>query len=174
MKKMVLFAMVMAFALSVSAFAEVRIAGLTVSAGAYPGAKGLGIGIVGGLINGLNVKNWVSDANAFQFDANWDLYNGGIGFGVAYLVHNFEIIQADNSKFPLYFGIKGWGVITNGSGVITNGNGVAAGISVPIGIAWIPRDVPLDIFLQAEPGISFIPSVRFSPGGGLGIRFWLN
>jgi hypothetical protein len=85
---------------------------------------------------------------------------------VAYLIHNFDIIQADRNKFPLYFGIKGWGAFAPG--------GTAAGIQVPLGIAWIPRDAPIDIFLQVEPGISVIPSVHFAPGGGFGIRFWLS
>jgi hypothetical protein len=167
MKKTVMLIMVVMLALSVPAFADVTIGGHGFSDGPYLGARGLGIGIVGGVIAGLSIKNWVSYDNAFQFDVNWDLYQGGVGFGAAYLFHNFEIIQADHNKFPLYIGIKGWGVITNGGSV-------AAGIMVPLGIAWIPRDVPIDIFLQAEPGISVIPSVRFAPGGGMGIRFWLN
>jgi hypothetical protein len=167
MKKTGFFAAVLMFALSTAVFAEVSIGGHSFSDGPYLGARGFGIGIVGGVIAGLSIKDWVSYDNAFQFDVNWDLYQGGIGFGAAYLFHNFGIITADNNKFPLYFGIKGWAVITNGGSV-------AAGMMVPLGIAWIPRDVPIDIFLQVEPGISVIPSVHFAPGGGAGIRFWLN
>ncbi len=166
MKKPILFIVVLLFALSAGLAAKVRIGGHEVSDESYLGAKGFGIGIVLGVTNGLSIKNWVSRNNALQFDANWDLNYGAMGLGAAYLIHNFEFIEADNNKFPLYFGIKGWASFAPG--------GIAAGIQVPLGIAWIPRRAPIDVFIQVEPGISVIPSVHFAPGGGIGIRFWLS
>src|ERR1035437_6975502 len=168
MKRISLFMVVLLFVSSVAYAAEVsiNIGGDGIKDEAYPGAKGVGIGIVKGETNGLSIKSWVSHDHAFQFDANWDLYYGGFGIGAAYLIHNFDIIEADNNKFPLYFGIKGWINFAPGT--------VAAGIQVPLGMAWIPRSAPIDIFIQVEPGISIVPSVRFAPGGGIGIRFWLS
>ena len=165
MKKSILFIMVLLFALSAGLAAKVRIGGHEVSDGSYLGAKGFGIGIVLGEINGLSIKNWVSRNNALQFDATWNLNYGSMGLGVAYLIHNFEFIEADNNKFPIYFGIKGWAAFASQ---------VQAGIQVPLGIAWIPRRAPIDVFIQFEPGISVIPEVKFAPGGGIGIRFWLS
>ncbi len=166
MRKITVLVLAFAFAITSTAGAAVKIAGHSVSSGTYLGAKGLGIGIVLGMINGLSLKTWVSSENALQFDANWDLTYGAIGFGAAYLIHNFNIIEATNNKFPLYFGIKGWGAFAPG--------GVWAGIQVPLGFAWVPRNAPIDVFLQVEPGISVIPAVHFAPGGGIGIRFWLD
>ena len=168
MKKIVSFITVLLLTLSAAVVADVsiNIGGHEVSNEAYLGAKGLGIGIVTGETNGLSIKSWVSHDHAFQFDANWDLYYGGFGIGAAYLIHNFDIIEADNNKFPLYFGIKGWIAFAPGN--------TAAGIQVPLGMAWIPSSAPIDIFIQVEPGISVVPSVRFAPGGGIGIRFWLS
>ena len=166
MKKSLLFILIIISAFVSTISAEVRIAGHEFSEGNYLGARGLGIGLVLGAVDGLSIKNWVSRDHAFQFDADWDLNYGAFGFGAAYLIHNFNIIEADNNKFPLYFGIKGWAAFAP--------SGVAAGIQVPLGIAWIPRTAPIDVFAQLEPGISVIPSVRFAPGGGVGIRFWLN
>ena len=166
MKKSLVLIFVILFAFGSLVTADVRIAGHEFSEGHYLGARGLGIGIVLGAVDGLSVKNWVSRDNAFQFDANWDLNYGAFGFGAAYLIHNFNIIEADNNKFPLYFGIKGWAAFAPSA--------INAGIQVPLGIAWIPRNAPIDVFAQLEPGISVIPSVHFAPGGGVGIRFWLN
>jgi hypothetical protein len=166
MKKAAVLALVLIFVFSATAAAKVRVAGHGVSEGPYLGERGLGIGVVFGEINGLSIKNWVNRNSALQFDATWNLNYGGIGLGVAYLIHNFDILEADYNKFPLYFGIKGWAAFAPG--------GVQAGIQVPLGIAWIPRNAPIDVFLQIEPGISVIPDVHFAPGGGLGIRFWLD
>ena len=166
MKKVVLFEMVLLLAFGAAVTAKVRVAGHTVSDEAYLGAKGLGIGIVIGEINGLSLKNWISYNNALQFDATWNLNYGGIGVGAAYLIHNFHLLEADYNKFPMYFGIKGWVDFAPG--------GVEAGIQVPLGISWVPRNAPIDVFLQIEPGISVIPAVAFAPGWGLGIRYWLK
>jgi hypothetical protein len=166
MKKIFSLALALIFAISSIAAAEVWIAGHAVTGDDYAGARGLGIGIVLGEINGLSVKNWVSRDNAVQFDFNWDVNYGGLGFGAAYLIHNFNIIEADNNLWPLYFGIKGWAAMSSGT--------ANAGIQVPLGFAWIPRTAPIDIFVQFEPGISVIPDMHFAPGGGLGIRFWFG
>jgi hypothetical protein len=166
MKKIILLIAVVLLVFGSAAVADVDIAGHRVTDENYAGTRGLGIGIVFGETNGISVKNWVNQNHAFQFDANWDLYYGGIGFGVAYLFHNFEMLTSDMNKFPVYIGIKGWAAFAT--------DNTAAGVQIPLGISWIPKETPIDIFLQVEPGISLIPSVRFAPGGGLGIRYWLN
>jgi len=166
MRRIFLFIAVLMFVMSSAAVADVEIAGHKVTDANYAGTRGLGIGIIFGETNGLSVKNWVNANQAFQFDINWDLYYAGLGIGAAYLFHNFEMMTSDMNKFPVYFGIKGWASFSTG--------GTAAGVQVPLGIAWIPKETPVDIFLEVCPGISLIPSVRFAPGGGLGIRYWLN
>ena len=166
MKKTFLMVLIALALFGTAVFGEVRIAGHSAAGGSYAGSRGLGLGLVLGVVNGLSVKNWVSSDNAFQFDATWDLNYGGVGVGVAYLFHDFSIIKADNNKFPLYFGIKGWAAFAPG--------GVAAGLQIPLGIVWIPREAPIDVFMQVEPGIALIPAVKFAGGGGLGIRFWFN
>jgi hypothetical protein len=166
MKKIFVLVLISMLTISAAAAAEIRIGGHEVGSEDYVAAKGFGVGIILGEIDGLSIKSWVSHDDAFQFDINWDLYYAGLGVGVAYLIHNFEAIQADNNKFPLYFGIKGWGSVY--------GSNVAAGIQVPLGIAWIPRTAPIDIFAQIEPGIAVIPAMRFAPGGGVGIRYWFR
>jgi hypothetical protein len=166
MRKIILLALAMMLAISTAAAAEVWIGGHTITDGDYAGARGLGIGIVLGEINGLSIKNWVSSEHAVQFDLNWDLNYGGIGIGAAYLIHNFNIIQADNNLFPFYFGIKGWAAFASGP--------ASAGIQVPLGFSWIPKRAPIDVFVQIEPGISIIPDMHFAPGGGIGIRYWFG
>jgi hypothetical protein len=169
MKKVMAIVMVLVFVLSVSAMAKtkvkINIAGHRTSSASYLGDRGLGIGIEFGLSNGLDLKTWVSDDSALQFDLNWG-WGWGIGFGAAYLIHNFDIIEMTDSKVPLYFGIKG--------AVGFGGNAVGVAILVPLGIAWIPREYPIDVFLQIEPGLELFPATGFAYGGGIGIRYWLD
>jgi len=130
----------------------------------YKGAKGFGAGIVFGMSSGISLKNWLNRESALQFDISWDFNWGGFGVGVAYLFHNYKLINVKETLLPFYFGIKGWIGIAK--------NSMAIGAQVPIGIVWIPRDAPIDVFLQIEPGISLIPSTSFAPNAGVGIRYY--
>lgn len=131
----------------------------------YKGARGFGVGIIVGLASGLSLKNWIDSAGAIQIDANWNFDYGAFGVGVAYLFHNFDLIKnVQYSKLPVYFGIKGWGAFAANSAVI--------GIQVPLGIVWIPRTAPIDVFLQFEPGLSIIPGTHWAYNAGIGIRYY--
>ncbi len=130
----------------------------------YKAANGFGAGIVFGISSGISFKNWVSREGALQFDVSWDFHWGAIGIGVAYLFHNFKLIKVKDSLLPLYFGIKGWLGLSSHS--------FALGVQVPLGIVWIPKEAPIDIFLQIEPGIALIPATSFAPNAGLGIRYY--
>jgi hypothetical protein len=133
--------------------------------GGYKGARGFGAGIIIGLASGLSLKNWIDRTGAIQIDANWNFDYGAFGIGVAYLFHNFDLITGvRESKIPVYFGIKGWGAFSSNSAVI--------GVQVPLGIVWIPRAAPIDVFLQFEPGLSIIPGTHWAYNAGIGIRYY--
>lgn len=136
-----------------------------VSKGSYAGAQGMGIGLEGGWWGGLNLKMWTTSENALQFNLAY-LWAGTIGGGAAYLWHFFDIIEVTDHKFPLYVGIK--------AGVWA-GNSFGLSALVPLGIAWIPKEFPIDVFLQYEPGIAILPSIGPDyMGGTAGIRLWFN
>jgi len=166
MKKVLAITMVLMLVFSVSVMAKVKIkiAGHSTSSGSYLGARGLGIGLELGYPCGLNVKSWVSSDSAVQFDASW-YFGSSISVGAAYLIHFFDVIEVDDNKLPLYFGIKG---------SVGIGSTIGVAIQVPLGISWIPRKYPIDVFLQFEPGISVIPGVGPVAGGYIGIRYWLD
>jgi len=133
--------------------------------GGYKGSRGFGIGIIVGLESGLSIKSWLDGTGAIQIDASWNFDYGAFGVGVAYLFHNFDLIRnVPDSKFPVYFGIKGFGAFASSAAVI--------GVQVPLGIAWIPRAAPIDVFLQFEPGLSIIPGTHWAYNAGIGIRYY--
>lgn len=131
----------------------------------YKGSRGFGAGIIVGLASGLSLKNWIDNIGAIQIDASWNFDYGSFGIGVAYLFHNFRLITGvKDSKIPAYFGIKGWGAFSEHS--------VMLGVQVPLGIVWIPKAAPIDVFLQFEPGLSLIPGTHWAYNAGIGIRYY--
>ena len=170
MKKASLFIVTVLVVFSAMAFAaEVTIAGHDlVSSGTYAGASGFGLGIMFGDNNALVLKSWINSIDAMQYDLEYNLYGKYAGIGVAYLIHNFDIIKVEDNKVPLYFGLKVYAAVYNGTAL-------CAGVEVPLGIDWIFKNYPIDISFDVDPGVQFInPSgaSRFAWGDGIGARYW--
>ena len=128
-----------------------------------------GLGIMFGEPTGISAKLWTSSNNAFDFGLGWSTFNNendtrnSVNFHMDYLWHSFNVISS-TERFPLYYGFGGR--ITSG------GNETSFSIRGVIGIAWLPRDTPIDIFFELAPTFEFAPSSGFSIDPSLGIRYF--
>ena len=139
--------------------------------------KKFGLGIIIGEPTGVSSKLWTSSTNAFDFGIGWSIggdrvgkydgyYDGGsrVHFHMDYLWHSFNAISSIE-RFPLYYGIGGR--LNSGAGY--NSSFAIRGV---IGIAWLPRDTPLDIFLEVVPSLQLVTSTGFGIDAGIGTRFF--
>ena len=139
--------------------------------------RGFGLGLILGEPTGLSAKYWTSSANAFDFGLGWSVggdrigkyggtYNGGsrIHFHMDYLWHSFEAIHS-SERFPLYYGI---------GGRFNSGAGYDASVAVRgvFGIAWLPHNTPIDVFLELVPSLQLTSSTGFSLDAGIGARYF--
>lgn len=128
-----------------------------------------GLGVMVGDPTGISAKLWTSDNNAFDFGLGWTVFNNGndsknsINFHMDYLWHSFNVISS-RERFPLYYGF--------GGRVISGGNQSSFAVRGVIGIAWLPRDTPIDIFFELAPTFELTPSSAFSIDPSLGIRYF--
>ena len=137
-----------------------------------------GLGIILGEPTGLSAKYWTSPTTAFDFGLGWgwggyriggkyrEYYDGGsrIHFHMDHLWHSFTAIES-TERFPLYYGIGGR--INTGAGY--NSSFAVRGV---IGIAWMPRDTPIDIFLELAPSLQLTSVTGFAIDGGFGFRYF--
>jgi hypothetical protein len=135
-----------------------------------------GLGVILGEPTGISAKLWVSSKTAFDFGLGWSLggdridynggYNGGsrVHFHMDYLWHWFDAIKS-SERFPLYTGVGGR--INTGAGY--KGSVAVRGV---VGIAWLPRSTPIDIFLELVPSLQLVPSTGFGIDAGLGVRYF--
>jgi hypothetical protein len=136
-----------------------------------------GLGVIIGEPTGLSAKLWTSSTTAFDFGLGWSIggdriskydggYNGGsrVHFHMDYLWHSFEVIRS-SERFPLYYGFGGR--INTGAGY--NSSAAVRGV---IGIAWMPRETPVDIFLEVVPSLQLTSSTGFAIDAGLGARYF--
>lgn len=134
-----------------------------------------GLGIILGEPTGISAKLWTSRETAFDFGLGWSMegdrmnninYNGTsrTHFHMDYLWHSFDAIHSAE-RFPLYYGI---------GGRINSGSGYDASVAVRgvFGIAWLPRETPLDVFLELVPMLQLTSSTGFGIDVGLGARYY--
>jgi hypothetical protein len=139
---------------------------------------GFGIGIILGEPTGVSAKLWTSKINAFDFGLGVGLggdrikykgdYNnqGRVHFHMDYLWHSFNAISS-TEKFPLYYGF---------GGRFNTGGGYEGsfGIRGVIGIAWFPRNTPIDVFVELVPVFQVTPLTGLGVDAGLGIRYFFE
>jgi hypothetical protein len=135
-----------------------------------------GLGVILGEPTGISAKLWVSPVNALDFGLGWSVggdrinyngrYDGGsrVHFHMDYLWHWFDAIHS-SERFPLYTGIGGR--INTGAGY-----DASAAVRGVFGIAWLPSQVPIDVFLELVPSLQVVPSTGFGIDAGLGARFF--
>lgn len=136
-----------------------------------------GLGVIIGEPTGLSAKLWTSPVNAFDFGLGWSVggdrigkykgfYDGGsrVHFHMDYLWHSFDAISS-SERFPLFYGL---------GGRINSGAGYEASVAVRgvFGIAWLPRETPIDIFLELVPSLQLTSSTGFGLDAGIGARYF--
>ena len=140
--------------------------------------SGFGLGVIFGEPTGLSAKLWTSKINAFDFGLGFSAggdriaykgdydNNGRIHFHVDYLWHSFNAISA-SERFPLYYGIGG----RFNSGAGYEGSFGVRGV---LGIAWLPKSTPIDVFLEVVPVLQLTAGTGLGIDAGLGIRYFFK
>jgi len=168
--------------LRISAVALLLLCGITISSFAQgPKGKDFGFGIVVGDPLGVTVKYWTSNENALQASLGAS-YFGAPRLQVDYLWH----INAFNSSIVkliagpgvgVGFGHEGSGIWYKGTGkndkwFYRADAGLGIGVRVITGINIIPRNTPIEIFLELGPNIGISPGFGVALDAGVGIRFY--
>jgi hypothetical protein len=144
--------------------------------GSFAQEGGFGLGVIIGEPTGVSAKLWTSSVNAFDFGLGWSIggdrigenedYNGEsrVHFHVDYLWHSFDAIHS-SERFPLYYGF---------GGRMNSGGGYEGSVAIRgvFGIAWLPHNTPIDVFLELVPSIQLTSSTGFGLDAGIGARYF--
>ena len=125
--------------------------------------SGFGLGIIIGEPTGVSLKTWVSQKHAVDAGIAWSLTNDWFHIHADYLIHNFELIDVSQGELPFYFGF---------GARLGIGNNFTLGARVPVGLAYLFEDAPLDVFVEVVPALQLINQIQFQMNGGIGIRYW--
>ncbi len=139
--------------------------------------RSFGLGVMIGEPTGVSAKLWNSSTTAFDFGLGWSLggdrisgydgyYDGGsrIHFHLDYLLHVFNAIGS-TEEFPIYYGIGGR--FNTGGGYF---NSLA--VRFVVGFAWMPRETPIDMFIELVPSLQLTSKPGFALDSALGVRYY--
>lgn len=128
--------------------------------------RDFGIGFILGEPTGISFKKWTGRQTAVDGALAWSFVNeDSLHLHVDYLVHNFDLIEVDRVKLPVYFGL----------GVRLKAEDKSKfGFRIPVGISYFFEKAPLDIFVELAPLFDLVPETKFSISGGVGIRYYFK
>ncbi len=137
---------------------------LLLMASAIEGRNGWGIGVIIGEPTGISLKIWNSRTTAIDAAAAWSFKDEGkLHLHMDYLLHNFKLFKARHGKLPLYYGI---------GGRVKFEKEIRVGVRFPLGICYILRDTPIDIFFEIVPLLDLTPETDFNFNASIGLRYF--
>lgn len=138
--------------------------GVMLSSMAVAQDRGFGLGIILGEPTGISGKYWTSSRNAIDGGLAWSFRNHGYFHAHADYLWHFSDLSQTRERFVPYIGI--------GGRIGAESESARLGVRIVGGIAFLPRNTPLDIFLEIAPILDLAPATEMRLNGGIGIRFF--
>lgn len=137
------------------------------SVSSYSQTRGFGLGVMVGEPTGLSAKYWISGQNALDFGLGYSFVRKGrLHFHMDYLFHHQNIFRS-TENFALYYG-PGFRLKT------VEGDDARLAFRFGVGLVWLPRNAPIDVFVEVAPLLDIIPATDFGVNAALGLRFFFN
>ena len=126
--------------------------------------EGFGLGVILGEPTGLCFKSWIRYQTALVGAAAWSFGDeDSLHIHLDYIRHDFKLIKIEEDTLPFYYGI----------GLrLKNEKKVRFGIRFPIGINYMFKKAPLDLFIEFVPVFDLAPKTDLFFNGGFGLRYF--
>jgi len=137
--------------------------------------QGFGVGIIAGNPTGLSVKKWLDNGDAIDAAAAWSFDDhGAFQLHGDYLWHRDIASLSDGTYgwMPFYFGIGGRVGFYEGNR--WHDDETRVGARIPLGVTYVFRNTPLDIFFEVVPTLDVAPRTDVELDAAVGIRFYLR
>ncbi len=130
-------------------------------------SNGFGLGILLGQPTGISAKYWTSGSTAFDFGVGYSFEKYSRMHLHADYLFNAKNVFNSTENISLYYG-------PGARLKIFENSGSRLGVRFDVGIVWIPRNSPVDVFIEIAPLLDIIPETSFSLNGGIGVRYFFN
>lgn len=126
--------------------------------------SGFGLGVILGEPTGISGKAWLNDRNAVDVGMAWSFRSKGFFHVHADYLWHFPDVIMSQEQFVLYTGPGARLGVGRGSGLF--------GIRMVGGLAFWPRNAPVDIFIEVAPILDLAPATELRANAGIGARYF--
>ena len=130
-------------------------------------STGFGLGVILGEPTAISAKYWTSGSTAFDFGVGYSFEkNSYLNLHADYLFHSKNIFET-SENISLYYG--------PGARLrFVEDATTRLGVRFDVGLVWIPRNTPIDVFIEVAPLLDIIPETDFDINGGIGVRYFFK
>ncbi len=130
-------------------------------------SNGFGLGVILGEPTGISAKYWTASNTAFDFGLGYSFEkHSRMHLHADYLFHVKNIFNT-SENIALYYGPGArLRIVEDGKSRL--------GFRFDVGLVWIPRNTPIDVFIEVAPLLDIIPETDFAINGGIGLRYFFN
>ncbi len=122
------------------------------------------VGIILGEPTGLSAKQWLGEGASLDLAVAWSFLDTGSFYAHIDYQQHFDDLDVDEGELLWFVG---------GGVKLSAGQELNLGVRIPIGLVYEFAEAPLEVFIEAAPGMDLFPAVQFNGGGGIGIRYRL-
>src|SRR5579885_304912 len=144
---------------AVCALLSVPLSARAASTAFGPESKRFGAGLYLGIPTGITLKGYLTEKWALDGVFAWSFVGEGFTL-IADATYDFFDIPIHASSFTLPFYVGVGGKLAFGRNGDDDGKTIA-GIRVPVGVAMQFVHYPIEVFIEAAPGIEVIPEAEF-------------
>jgi hypothetical protein len=123
-----------------------------------------GLGFMVGEPTGISFKKWNGSTTAIDGAVAWS-FSGqdSLHLHVDYLLHNFDLINVERGRLPVYFGL---------GARLKLEDRTKFGVRIPVGVCYLFEKAPLDVFFELVPIFDLVPATDLRISGSIGIRYY--
>lgn len=130
-------------------------------------SSGFGLGILLGQPTAISAKLWTTSSTAFDFGLGYSFESENrVHIHADYLFHVKNIFNT-SENISLYYG-------PGARLKLYENDDSRLGVRIDVGLVWIPRNAPIDVFIELAPIMDIIPETSFAMNGGIGVRYFFN
>ncbi len=128
--------------------------------------KGFGAGVILGAPTGVALKYWINNSNAFAGGVAYSFFSShtGVSLHVNYLSHAKKF-KIQRQTFLPYYGFGGKTCFSEKTSLGARG---------VLGVSWLYKKRPVDVFLEVAPIFNLLPATDISFDVALGARYFFR
>lgn len=129
-----------------------------------------GVGLILGEPSGVSGKLFLDERHALDLALDFSLRNDAFYVHGDYVLHLPGLLAGLSEGIWLaYVGVGGKLKVRDRK---KDDDDLGVTVRVPLGVAWMPKTVPIDVFLEIVPGMRVLPETDPDFGAGLGVRWF--